>query len=112
VEWTVRRHAQLPGAGDSLGPIRRAELGQDVADVLLDRVQGDYKLASDGLIRPPGREHSQDLDLAAGQRVDDAGEAGIRRGLPRVEGPLQPGQLAERDASDLRRVTGPGRRTG
>ena len=38
--------AHLTGPGDSLGPVSRAELGQDVAHVLLDGVQDDHELAA------------------------------------------------------------------
>ena len=43
---------QLAGPGDGLGAVGRAELGQDVAHVLFDGVQGDHELAGDGLVRP------------------------------------------------------------
>ena len=36
--------AQLAGPGDGLGPVGRAELAQDMADVLLDGVESDHKL--------------------------------------------------------------------
>ena len=51
----------------------------------------------------PGRQQPQHLQLAAGQRVDDALRRGagagpvIGRGRPGVEGTLQPGQAVERD---------------
>ena len=37
--------AQLPCPGDGLGAVGRAELGQEMADVLLDGVEGYHKLA-------------------------------------------------------------------
>jgi hypothetical protein len=40
--------AKLPRPGDGLGAIGRAELVQDVADVLLDGVEGDHELSGDG----------------------------------------------------------------
>ena len=42
--------AELACAGDGLGAVGRAELAQDVADVLLDGVEGDHELARDGLV--------------------------------------------------------------
>ena len=65
--------------------------------MFLDGVEGDHELGGDGLIRPARHQHFQDLELAAGQRVDDAGRAGIARWPPGAEGPLEPGQVAERD---------------
>lgn len=41
--------------------------------MLLDRVEGDLELTGDGLIRPGRRQHPKYLQLAAGQRIDDAG---------------------------------------
>ena len=43
--------AELPRAGHGLGAVGRAELVHDVADVLLDGVEGYDKLAGDGLVR-------------------------------------------------------------
>ena len=99
----LRDQAELAGAGDGLGAVARAELGQDVADVLLDGVEGDHELARDGLVRPAGRQHLQYLKLTAGQRVDqalhrrDAAPPGARGDVLRAERPLEPGQAAERD---------------
>ena len=89
--------AQLPRPGDGLGTVGRAEFAQDVADVLLDGVEGDHEVAGDSLIRPAHREHLKDFELAAGQRVDDDGRNGITPEPPGVEGPLEAGQVAERD---------------
>ena len=44
--------AQFPRPGDGLGAAGRAELAQDVADVLLHCIQGDHELAGTGLSRP------------------------------------------------------------
>ena len=90
--------AQLTGPGDGLGAVGRAELAQHVAHVLLDGVQGDHQFAGDGLVRPARRHHFQHLELAAGQWLNDAGGARIRRGRSGGEGPLEPGQVAEGDA--------------
>jgi hypothetical protein len=43
-----------------------------MADVFLHGVQGYDELAGDGLVRPARRQHPQHLQLAAGQRLDDA----------------------------------------
>jgi hypothetical protein len=89
--------------GNGLGTVGRAELAQDMAYVLLDRVERDHELTRDGLVRPARRQHLRHFQLAAGQRVDDAGRrygapARFRRGMRGAEGALQPGQVAEPDA--------------
>jgi hypothetical protein len=84
--------------GDGLGAVGRAELAQDVAHMFLDGVEGDHEFACDGLVRPARRQHLQHLELAAGQRVDDAGRDGIRPWPPGAEGPLEASQVAQRDA--------------
>jgi hypothetical protein len=71
--------------------------------MLLDSVEGDHEFAGDSLIRPPRRQHPQDLEFAAGQRIDDAGRgegvpAWIKRAMSGVKGTPEPGQVAERDA--------------
>jgi hypothetical protein len=43
--------AELPRAGDGLGAVGRAELAEDVGDVLFDRVEADYQLVGDALVR-------------------------------------------------------------
>src|SRR5215472_13112548 len=43
--------AELAGPGDGLGAVGRAELAQDVADVLFDRVEADHQLFSDARVR-------------------------------------------------------------
>src|SRR6266581_4184752 len=70
--------AQVPCPGDGLGAVGRAQLAQEVADVLFDREDGDEQLAGDGLVRFAGGKHCQHLQLTAGQRVDQAGH--FRRG--------------------------------
>jgi hypothetical protein len=40
--------AQLSGSGCGFGAVGRAELVQDVADVLLDGVEGGHQLGGDG----------------------------------------------------------------
>ena len=50
VEW-VGDQPELTRPGDGFGAVGRAELAQQMADMLLDRVQGDHELARDGLIR-------------------------------------------------------------
>ena len=53
--------AQFPGPGDGLGAVGRAELVHDVADVLLDGVEGDHEFPGDGLVRPARRQQPQHL---------------------------------------------------
>jgi hypothetical protein len=43
--------AELAGPRDGLGPVGRAELAQDVADVLFGRVEADYEFPGDALVR-------------------------------------------------------------
>src|SRR5215470_15661625 len=43
--------AELAGPGDGLGAVGRAELAQDVADVLFDRVEADHQLCGDARVR-------------------------------------------------------------
>src|SRR5262249_26240101 len=43
--------AQFACPGDGPGAVGRAQLGQDVADVLFDREHGDEQLLGDGLVR-------------------------------------------------------------
>ena len=42
--------AELPGPRDGLGPVGGAELAQDVADVLLDRVERHDQVVGDALV--------------------------------------------------------------
>src|SRR5262249_54548465 len=107
--------AQLPGPGDGLGGIGRAQLGQNVADVLLDGEQGDEQLLGDGLVRGARGQLRQHLSFPAGQRVDDAGHSGpgsrpeAWRAGAAVERPQNPGQVPHRDAPG-RGPSGPVRR--
>lgn len=43
----LRDKPELPPAGDRLGAVGGAELVEDVADVLLDRVEGDDEFLGD-----------------------------------------------------------------
>src|SRR6266699_4590288 len=95
--------AQVPCPGDGLGAVGRAQLAQEVADVLFDREDGDEQLTGDGLVRFAGGKHCQHLQLTAGQRVDQTGHfrRGAGHGGLAVERLRDPGKMAERD--------GPGR---
>ncbi len=42
--------AEFAGLGDGFGAVSRAELGEDVADVLFDGVEGDHEAVGDALI--------------------------------------------------------------
>src|SRR5215475_10010441 len=57
--------AQVPRPGDGLGAVGRAQLAQDVADVLFDREDGDEQLPGDGPVRRARGEHRQHLQLTA-----------------------------------------------
>ena len=60
VEWVrVGDQAQLTSPRNGLGAVGRAELAQNVADMLLDGVEGDHELASDRLIRRPATSISR-----------------------------------------------------
>ena len=66
-----RKRLQEPlSVGDDRGlrPVGRAELPDDVLDVLLDRVLGDREPAADLLVRQPLSEQPQDRRLARRQR--------------------------------------------
>src|SRR6202034_1399018 len=98
----LRDQVQFPGPGDRLGPVDRAELGQNVADVPLDGVEGEDEFGGDVLVRPALGEQPQPLPLAGGQRVRQArhrGGRGLRSGRLRVEGPPDPGQVAGWDVA-------------
>src|SRR5215470_11622984 len=47
----LRNQAELAGPGDGLGAVGRAELAEDVADVLFDRVEADHQLCGDARVR-------------------------------------------------------------
>src|ERR1700733_11847456 len=66
---TLRNQPELPGAGDGFCAVGGAELGQQVRDVLLDRVQGDVELTGDALVRDAGRQQGEHLELARGERI-------------------------------------------
>jgi hypothetical protein len=55
--------AEPAGAGDRFGAVGRTQLGQDVADRLLDRVQGDHGVAGDALIGAARGQQPQHLHL-------------------------------------------------
>src|SRR5918994_6929546 len=58
--------AELSGPGCGLGAVGRAELVQDVADVLLDGVEGDHQLGGDPPVRPASGQQVQHLQFAGG----------------------------------------------
>src|SRR5689334_10564284 len=66
--------AGLVGEHDSLGPVRQAELGQDMGDVGLDRGLGDEQGGGDGAVGLAAADKSQHLELPRGQ----AGQLGGR----------------------------------
>ncbi len=53
--------AQLARSGDGFRSVNGAKLGQDMADMLLDSVEGNHELRGDGLIRHACRKHRQYL---------------------------------------------------
>src|SRR6266550_3767092 len=56
------------GGGDDLHPGSRAELGQDVGHVRLDRAAGEVELGGDVRVGPAGAQQFGDLELGRGQR--------------------------------------------
>src|SRR5207245_455600 len=60
-----------PDVGVLLAPAVHAELEQDVLDVLLDGLPGDYEVARDVDVIHPACEKSQDLELPPSQPGDD-----------------------------------------
>src|SRR5258705_7133181 len=95
--------AEFPGPGDGFGAVGRTELAENMADVLLHGVEGDDELGGDALIRLAGRECLEHLELAVGQRLDDArcrrraASPGIWPDGRGVECAVEPGQVADRD---------------
>jgi hypothetical protein len=64
--------AELAGPGDGLGAVGRAELAQQVADVLLHRVEADHQLLGDARVRRARGQQRQHLQLAGGQLLHQA----------------------------------------
>src|SRR5215203_32760 len=64
--------AQLPRPGDRFGAVGRAELVENMADVLFDGVEGDDKLLSDPLVLLAVGQQPEHLQLAGGQWLDQA----------------------------------------
>src|SRR6266702_1585370 len=64
--------SELAGPGDGLGAVGRAELAEDVADVLLNRIEGDHQLRGDARVRRAGGQQHEDFQLAGGQLLDQA----------------------------------------
>src|SRR5262250_3866997 len=58
-ESALGDEAQFPCPGDGLGAVGRAELAEDVADVLFDREDGDEQLLGDGPVRHARGKHRQ-----------------------------------------------------
>src|SRR5262249_49957726 len=69
--------AQLPGAGHRLGAVGRAQLAQDVADVLLGRLQRHHQLICDLLVRA----NSCTEPACPGQRLSTVQPGAVAHGL-------------------------------
>ena len=95
--------AELACAADGLGAISRAGLAQDVANVLLHRVQGDHELARDGLVDLPAPSisslpaHGSSAARPSPAPPRTPSRPGTRGDILRAKRALQPGQAAERD---------------
>ena len=107
--------AARPGEGNSLGAVGRAELAEDVADVLLGRFQRHYQFPGDLLIRRARCQQREHLQFPAGQRIgqprpDDIGGRchlwRYRPGVMRPECLLEAAQVGHRDASGQRHAAG------
>ena len=72
--WRIR--TELAGPGDSLGAVGRAELVQQVADVLFHRVEGDRELFGDARVRRARGQQPQDFPLAGGQLLNQVRHCG------------------------------------
>src|SRR6266545_1288616 len=68
--------AELAGPGHGFGAVGRAQLVEDVAGVLLHRLQRDHQLPGDLPVRPARSQQPQHLELPVGQGLDSAGRAG------------------------------------
>src|SRR5579872_5891786 len=66
----------LPGAGDRLGAVDRAELGQDVADVPFHGVEGDHEVVGDAAVWLALGQQVQHLPLTRGERIHQVGRPG------------------------------------
>src|SRR5580693_7662929 len=64
--------AELARAGDGLGAVGRAELAQEVAEVLFHGVEADYRLRGDARVRRARGQQRQDFQLAGGQMLGQA----------------------------------------
>src|SRR5918996_1304070 len=66
--------AEPAGVGHGFGTIGRPELVEDMAGVLLHRLQGDHQLGGDVAVAAAGGQQSQHLQLPGGQRLDEPGD--------------------------------------
>jgi hypothetical protein len=64
------KEPEAAGVGHGLGAVGRAELGEDLAGVLLDRLQGDHQLLGDVAVAPAGGQQPQYLQLPGGEGFD------------------------------------------
>src|SRR5688572_31851098 len=62
--------AEPAGVGDGLGTAGRAQLGVNVADVFLYRVQGHHELLGDLTVTPSGGDQPQHLQFPLGHVFD------------------------------------------
>jgi hypothetical protein len=94
--WRDSRARRLPsGAGDDetgfvggdhgLCAVAEPELAQDVADVRLDGLVAVHEAVGDLVVREPGCDQAEDLELAAGERVEVLGTGALRRGGGRTQ---------------------------
>src|SRR5215218_3186986 len=87
--------AEPAGVGHGFGAVGRPELVEDVAGVLLHRLQGDHQLGGDVAVAAAGGQQPQHLQLPPGQRLDQppnsaSGAVGrCRGGLERLDDPVQ-----------------------
>src|SRR5262245_36552427 len=106
-------HPQCPGAGDGLGAVGRAELAEDVADVLFDGVEHHHQLVGYLLVRPARGQQPQHLQLPAAQRLGRlrgrsgaAGRAEGAAGTTRPERRRQAVEVAWRNLTGRRDLPG------
>ena len=103
---------ELPGARDGLDPVGRAELARDRVDVGLDGAHGHEQLGRDLAVGAAAGDEGQDLQLAGGERLDQAAGTRARGRVP--GGGRRPSSLASRkmlSVEPCRRSAGGGENT-
>ena len=89
---TIRTSGELGPRDDEPGFVRddhglcavaKPELAENVADVRLHRLVAEYEAVGDLVVRKTGCDQTENLDLAAGERVEVFGTGALRRAVSR-----------------------------